>query len=90
MPALVDTVELLVNVEDVNDEPPVFGVDSYVVELDEGEDHPNFVTFYVSSSPTFDCAILAVSIFMFGIHLSMYSRPQMLMQHLQTTKSLIR
>ena len=52
MPPLQDTVELLVNVEDVNDEPPVFGVDTYVIELDETENHSSFVTFHVSPSAT--------------------------------------
>ena len=54
MPALQDTTELLVNVEDVNDEPPVFGVSTHVVELIEGQDYSDFITFQVCPLPCWE------------------------------------
>lgn len=88
MPALMDTTELLVNVEDINDEPPVFGVSAHIVELIEGQDYSDFITFQV--------CILAgeegfCSFFLLLVHVSLslichsfLYRQQMLMQHLLT------
>ena len=48
MPPLIDTVQIVVNVADENDEAPVFSIESFHFSLIEDQDYINFVRFHVS------------------------------------------
>ena len=47
-PPLADSVQIEVEVQDVNDIAPVFSINEYQFELFEGTVYTNFVTFHVS------------------------------------------